>query len=213
MGLFITFEGLEGSGKTTQIKKAGEYLRSKNIPVIVTEEPGGTPLGHELRSLLLNKSSLNIFTRSELLLFAASRAQHVDEVIRPALSNGKVVLCDRFADATIAYQAYGRGLAVEDVRWINEYSALNLRPDVTLFFDIPVEIGLERALSRISGIKGAPAEDRFEGEDLQFHRRVWEGYYTVIRSEPERFRIINASRDISEVNRDVCRHLDQIIGT
>lgn len=212
MGLFITFEGTEGSGKTTQIKKAGEYLRSKGTSCVLTEEPGGTELGHTLRKILLNKSSLNIVGKAELFLFAAARAQHVEEVIRPALNGGTIVLCDRFADATIAYQGYGRGLSVEDVRWINNYSSWNIKPDVTLFFDLPVEIGLNRAMGRIAERTNVPAEDRFEGEDLQFHRRVWEGYYTLIREEPERFRVVNAARDKEQVFRDVCNHLNTVLG-
>jgi dTMP kinase len=209
--MFITFEGPEGSGKTTQVKKAGEYLLSRNIPHVVTEEPGGTQLGHTLRKLLLNKSSLTIFGKAELLLFAAARAQHVEEIIRPALRSGAVVLCDRFADATIAYQGYGRGLNVDEIRWINEYSSGNLKPDVTLFFDLPVELGLDRAMGRIHQRNDSPAEDRFEGEDLHFHRRVWDGYYTLIKDEPERFRIVNAARDQEQVYRDVCRHLDAVL--
>lgn len=211
MGLFITFEGPEGSGKTTQIKKAGEYLRNRNVSCILTEEPGGTELGHKLRELLLNKSSLNIVGKAELLLFAAARAQHVEEVIRPALQSETVVLCDRFADATIAYQGYGRGLNVEEIRWINGYSSRNLKPDLTLFFDLPVEVGLDRAMGRIAQRNGSPAEDRFEGEALQFHRRVWEGYYTLIKDEPERFRIINATLDIDQVFKNVCYHLDAVL--
>ncbi|MBN2687277.1 MAG: dTMP kinase [Deltaproteobacteria bacterium] len=209
--MFITFEGPEGSGKTTQVRKAGEYLLSRNIPHIVTEEPGGTQLGHTIRKLLLNKSSLIIFGKAELLLFAAARAQHVEEIIRPSLRSGAVVLCDRFADATIAYQGYGRGLNVDEIRWINEYSSGNLKPDVTLFFDLPVEVGLDRAMGRIHQRTDSPAEDRFEGEDLQFHRRVWDGYYTLINDEPERFRIVNAARDQEQVYRDVCRHLDAVL--
>jgi len=211
MGLFITFEGPEGSGKTTQIKMVGEYLRERHIPYILTEEPGGTQLGHTLRKLLLNKSSLNIVGKAELLLFAAARAQHVEEVIRPALRGGAIVLCDRFADATIAYQGYGRGLNVEEIGWINDYSSRNLKPDMTLFFDLPVEIGLDRAMGRIAQRTDSPAEDRFEGEDLQFHRRVWEGYYTLIKAEPDRFRVINAARKIEQVFRDVCDHLDPVL--
>jgi dTMP kinase len=209
--MFITFEGPEGSGKTTQVQKAGEYLQSRNIPHILTEEPGGTQLGHALRKLLLNKSSLTIFGKAELLLFAAARAQHVEEVIRPALHRGAVVLCDRFADATIAYQGYGRGLDVDEIRWINEYSSGNLKPDITLFFDLPVEVGLDRAMGRINQRTGVPAEDRFEGEDLQFHRRVWDGYYTLINDDPDRFRIVNAARDQEQVYRDVCRHLNAVL--
>jgi dTMP kinase len=194
MGLFITFEGPEGSGKTTQIKKAGEYLKRKNVSFLITEEPGGTQLGNELRKILLNKSSFPINEKSELLLFAAARAQHVEEVIRPAMGDGKVVLCDRYSDATIAYQSFGRGLEIEDVRWINNFATRFLTPDLTLLFDIPVDIGLKRAMKRISRIVDLPMEDRFEREEIEFHERVREGYHALINSDPERFRTIDASR-------------------
>ncbi|MBN2515084.1 MAG: dTMP kinase [Deltaproteobacteria bacterium] len=213
MGLFITFEGSEGSGKTTQIKKAGEYLKRKNISFLITEEPGGTRLGNELRKILLNKSSLHINGKSELLLFAAARAQHVEEIIRPTLEDGKVVLCDRYSDATIAYQSFGRGLDIDDVRWINNFATRFLTPDLTLLFDIPVDIGLKRAMKRISRIVDLPVEDRFESEEIEFHKRVREGYHALIKSDPERFRTIDASRGIDDIHRDVCRYLDSIIGT
>lgn len=213
MGLFITFEGPEGSGKTTQIKKAGEYLKSKNIAFLVTEEPGGTQLGNELRKILLNKTSFNINGKSELLLFAAARSQHVEEVIRPAIEDGKVVLCDRYSDATIAYQSFGRGLKIEDVNWINNFATRSLIPDLTLLFDIPVDIGLKRALKRISRIVDSPVEDRFEREEIEFHKRVRDGYHKLVKSDPERFRTIDASRGIDDIHRDVCRYLDSIIGT
>jgi len=150
MGLFITFEGIEGSGKTTQIGIAGDYLDKKKVPFIITEEPGGTGLGSELRQILLDKISLNIAEKAELLLFAADRAQHIEEVILPAMSEGKVVLCDRFSDATIAYQGFGRGVDVDFIRTVNSFSSQSLKPDLTLLFDVPVATGLERIKDRIS---------------------------------------------------------------
>jgi dTMP kinase len=213
MGLFITFAGPEGSGKTTQIKKAGEYLKRKNVSFLLTEEPGGTQLGNELRKILLNKSSFHINGKSELLLFAAARSQHVEEVIRPAMADGKVVLCDRYSDATIAYQSFGRGLEIDDVRWINNFATRFLTPDLTLLFDIPVDIGLKRAMKRISRIVDSPVEDRFESEEIEFHKRVREGYHALMSGDPERFRTIDASRGIDDIHRDVCRYLDGIIGT
>jgi dTMP kinase len=213
MGLFITFEGPEGSGKTTQIKKAGEYLKRKSVSFLITEEPGGTQLGNELRKILLNQSSFHINGKSELLLFAAARSQHVEEVIRPAMADGKVVLCDRYSDATIAYQSFGRGLAIDDVRWINNFATRFLTPDLTLLFDIPVDIGLKRAMKRISRIVDSPVEDRFESEEIEFHKRVREGYHALMNDDPARFRTIDASRGIDDIHRDVCRYLDGIIGT
>ena len=212
MGLFITFEGPEGSGKTTQIRMAGKHLEKKHVPYLITEEPGGTKLGNELRRLLLNKSSLNITGKAELLLFAAARAQHVVEIILPAIEEGTVVLCDRYSDATIAYQGYGRALRLDDVRWVNGFASQALQPDITFLFDIPVEIGLQRAKSRISRIVDSPAEDRFEREDLDFHWRVWKGYHALVKETPERFYVIDASRHVETVYREVCRHLDSILG-
>jgi len=211
-GLLITFEGSEGSGKTTQIRKAADYLTGKGFSCIVTEEPGGTRLGNELRNLLLNRSSLRITGKSELLLFAAARAQHVTEVIRPALSAGTIVLCDRYSDATVAYQGFGRGVDISDVRWINNFASHDLQPDLTLFFNLPVETGLGRARGRVAKMTTGPAEDRFESEDLDFHMRVWEGYYTLIREEPGRFRIIDASKGVDAVYGDICRCLDEVLG-
>jgi dTMP kinase len=212
MGLFITFEGSEGSGKTTQIRKAADYLKGKGVSCIVTEEPGGTSLGNELRKLLLNRSSLRITGKSELLLFSAARAQHVEEVILPAINEGTMVLCDRYSDATVAYQGFGRGVEISDVRWINDFASQHLQPDLTLFFNLPGKAGLGRARGRIANMVEGPAEDRFESEDLDFHMRVWEGYYTLIKEEPGRFRVIDASKGIDEVYRDVCQCLDGVLG-
>ncbi len=211
MGKFITFEGIEGCGKTTQIKLAGEYLKQHHIPCITTEEPGGSPLGRRIREILLNKGSLEeICGETELLLFSAARAQHVREVIIPALREGKVVLCDRYYDATIAYQGFGRKLDIEFIGIINDFSSCNLKPGLTFLLDLPVEAGLKRAMDRISRIKG-PAEDRFEREDLEFHRRVREGYLFLAGQEEKRFRIIDSTRNIETVHHDICVHLSSFI--
>ena len=212
MELFITFEGIEGCGKSTQAKLAGRYLKKQRIPFITTEEPGGTSLGRRVREILLNNAphdGVKMHAETELLLFFAARAQHVREVIMPSLREGKVVLCDRFSDATIAYQGFGRGLNIDLIRLINNFSSDGLKPDFTLLFDLPVEIGLKRAMERISRNKGIPAEDRFEREALEFHSRVREGYLTLARSEPDRFRIVDASKDIESVHHEVCIHLSQ----
>jgi len=211
MGLFITFEGIEGCGKTTQIKMGGKYLNSKNIPFIITEEPGGVSLGLAIREILLNESSFSICAESEVFLFSAARAQHVKDIILPALKTNKWVLCDRFSDATIAYQGFGRGLDIAFIRQINTISAGHLKPDMTFLFDTPVEIGLKRAVERISQIKDSSKEDRFEREELNFHKKVREGYLSLARSEPERFRIIDGSKDISTVHREVCQQIATLI--
>jgi dTMP kinase len=211
-GWFITFEGVEGSGKTTQIRLAGEFLREKGLPVVETQEPGGTPLGERIREILLNQGGFDISGEAEVFLFAAARAQHSDAVIRPALDKGQVILCDRFSDATIAYQAYGRGLALEAVREICRFASRGLSPRLTLLFDLPVEKGLERAFRRIAGREEDSREDRFEREHLDFHRRIRKGYLAIAREEPGRVKIIDASRDIESTRREVRAILSSLLG-
>jgi dTMP kinase len=211
MGLFITFEGIEGSGKTTQIGITGDYLEKKKIPFIITEEPGGTGLGSELRQILLDKTSLAITEKAELLLFAADRAQHIEEVILPAMSEGKVVLCDRFSDATIAYQGFGRGVDVDFIRKVNSFSSQSLKPDLTLLFDIPVAAGLKRITDRISPTGKTSLEDRFEREKAEFHQRIREGYLSLLRDEPDRIRLIDGSRKVDEVAKEVCHFVANLI--
>jgi dTMP kinase len=216
MGLFIVFEGIEGSGKTTQIRKAGDYLAGRNIPCVITSEPGGTALGEELRHLLLHRTTLPLGVKAELLLFAADRAQHVEEVILPALKAGTVVLCDRFSDATVAYQGYGRGWDIDAIQRINDFATQFLKPDLTFLFDVPVDTGLERIERRASrvavqqGRDGIP-DDRFEKEQKAFHTRVRNGYLSVVNREPERFRVIDASMDIDAIHTSVCRCLRELI--
>ncbi len=202
-GWFITFEGVEGSGKTTQIRLAGQFLSEKGFSVVMTQEPGGTPLGERIREILLNRGGFDISGDAEVFLFAAARAQHTDAVILPALERGQVVLCDRFSDATIAYQAFGRGLPLEAVREVCRLASRGLSPHLTLLFDLPVEKGLERAFRRIAGCDEDRREDRFEREHLDFHHRIREGYLAIAREEPHRVKIIDASRDIDPTRRDV----------
>ncbi len=211
MGLFVTFEGIEGSGKTTQIRKAVDYLEEKGIPCVMTGEPGGTPLGSELRKILLDKTVLALSGRTELLLFAADRAQHVEEVIAPAMKKGKVVLCDRFSDATVAYQGYGRGQDKGYVRSLCDFASRSLVPDMTFLFDISADTGLGRIIDRAHKAGDVPREDRFERERLKFHEIIRDGYLDLAREEPERFRVIDASRDIDVVHRDVRIHLKGLI--
>lgn len=211
-GWFITFEGVEGSGKTTQIRLAGEFLRERGLPVVTTQEPGGTPLGDRIRELLLNRGGFEISGEAEVFLFAAARAQHTGAVILPALEAGKIVLCDRFSDATIAYQAYGRGLPLEPVREICRFASRGLVPHLTILFDLPVEAGLERAFRRIAGREGNLREDRFEREHLDFHRRIREGYLAIARQEPGRLKVIDASRGIESTRREVQSVLSAFLG-
>lgn len=210
MKRFITFEGGEGSGKTTQIKLAAGWLRERGTPVLATAEPGGTPLGRKIREILLNRGSWTIGAEAELLLFAAARAQHVEEAILPALERGEWVLCDRFADATLAYQGFGRGLDVAFIRTLNDFSAQALKPEMTLLFDLPVEVGLARAKKRVSGVRPDAAEDRFEQEERAFHGRIREGYLFLAAAEPERFRIIDGAGSVETIHREVCRCIEAL---
>ena len=212
MERLITFEGIEGCGKTTQIRMAGDFLGQRRVPFIITAEPGGSALGNRIREILLNRGPYEINAEAEVFLFMAARAQHVRETIIPALSDDKLVLCDRFSDATQAYQGFGRGLDSDFIRQINVFASASLKPAMTILFDLPAEEGLGRARKRIAlNGKEASAEDRFEQETLEFHRNIREGYLSLAHEEPERFRIIDGSRDISAVHREVCAHLEAFI--
>jgi dTMP kinase len=207
----ITFEGIEGSGKSTQIKLVAEYLIKKGVEQIVTQEPSGTDIGRKIGEILFNREHSHLCAETELLLFCAARAQHVREVIIPALEQNKLVLCDRFSDATYAYQGFGRGLNKELIKLINDYSSMLLKPDMTLLFDLPVEIGLQRATARNNQLKESSAIDRFEREKIDFHRRIREGYLDISRKDPERFRLIDASRDIDVIQEEVHRCIGDFI--
>lgn len=211
MGFFITFEGIEGSGKTTQIRKAAQYLGRHHIPYITTLEPGGTALGVELRTILLGRTSLHIGERAELFLFAADRMQHVEEVILPAMEAGKVVLCDRFGDATIVYQGCGRGLDIGFVTRVNEYAGHGITPDMTILFDAPVETGLGRVKGRNTAVAGQSHDDRFEREAKAFHERIRQGYLELARAEPGRFRVIDATDAVDEIHHRVTSYMMKLI--
>lgn len=194
--MFITFEGPEGSGKTTQLQRLAALLRDRGTEVVVTKEPGGTPLADRIRAILLHpENSMDRLT--ELLLYAASRRQNVVEVIRPALGRGAVVLCDRYTDATLAYQGFGRLLDLDRLRALNDWVTDSLRPDLTLLFDIDERVGLGRARSRNASAQNE--EGRLEAEDLSFHRRIREGYLSLALAEPKRFVTIDAGGTIDEV--------------
>jgi dTMP kinase len=199
MAYFITFEGGEGSGKSTQIGLTGEFLSISSVPFLATEEPGGTLLGKRIREILLNRNTFDIAPIAELLLFQASRYQHVETVIRPALQAEKLVLCDRFTDATVAYQGFGRGIPMDRIQQLNDIASASLKPDKTFLFDIPVELGLGRASHRMDLQQDGPREDRFEKEALEFHERVRDGYLSLAREEPERFIILDGTKDIQDL--------------
>lgn len=187
--VFVAFEGIEGSGKTTQLHRLAELLRAGGRTVVTTKEPGGTPLADRIRAILLDTTSV-IDPTAELFLFAASRRQHVSEVIGPALARGEVVLCDRFTDSTLAYQGFGRLLQLDRLRTLNDWATGSLEPALVLVFDLPETTGLSRARTR----NAAAVEDegRFEAEDLRFHRRVREGYLSLAAGEPDRYAIVDA---------------------
>jgi len=184
LGLFITFEGGEGCGKSTQSRLLRKKLEQQNIPVVLTHEPGGTSLGAEIRKLLKGKRCSSISAQAELFLFAASRVQLLAELIRPALEETKVVICDRFTDSTLVYQGYGRGLDLTTVETVNNMATENLKPGLTILLDMSPEQGLARKQS---------LKDRFELEDLSFHHRVREGYLEMAAAEPDRWLVIDAS--------------------
>lgn len=194
--MFITFEGIEGSGKTTQQRLVADALRARGRTVVTTKEPGGTPLADRIRAILLDSANV-IDPIAEVFLFAASRRQHTMEVIEPALARGEVVLCDRYADSTLAYQGFGRLIDLDRLRTLNDWATDALVPHVTLLFDLPEEVGLGRANSR--NAVAAQDEGRFEAEDLRFHRRVREGYLAMAVAEPKRYRVVDANGTVDEV--------------
>ncbi len=205
MSLFVTFEGIEGCGKTTQIGLLTSYLKRIQRPFLLTREPGGTEVGERIRQILLSSENAGIEPMAELFLYAAARIQHFRQVISPALHERNVVLCDRFADATLAYQGYGRGL---DLAWIEKIHARtveNVIPDLTFLLDVPVEEGLRRALKRME--KHPDKEDRFEREALDFHQRVREGYLALARREPQRIIVLDGMKDEETIHREIVSHL------
>ena len=211
MNKLITFEGIEGSGKSTQVKLLEEYLQGQNIPLLMTQEPSGTSIGRKIGDILFNRSHQAMCAETELFLFFAARAQHVREVIIPAMQDGKFVLCDRFSDATFAYQGAGRGLDADFVRKLNDYAAMQLKPALTLLFDLPVEIGLQRAGRRDAQRQDPSAVDRFEREKIDFHNRVRQGYLDLYAAEPGRFRVIDAARTVEAIAGDVRRQVMDFI--
>ncbi|MBD9575023.1 dTMP kinase [Pseudomonas sp. PDM23] len=203
-GLFITLEGPEGAGKSTNREYLAERLRERGIEVQLTREPGGTPLAERIRELLLDPSDERMAVDTELLLVFAARAQHIAQVIRPALERGAVVLCDRFTDATYAYQGGGRGLPVERIAQLESFVQGSLRPDLTLVFDLPVEIGLSRAAAR-------GRLDRFEQEDRAFFEAVRNTYLGRAHAEPGRYHVLDAAQSLAEVQRDLDKLLPALL--
>mgnify|MGYP001026478292 CR=1 FL=1 len=191
--MFITLEGPDGSGKTTQARLLAEWLREQGYDVVLTREPGGTDIGDQIRAVLHDPGNGAMDARTEILLYSASRAQHVAQRIRPALAGGKVVVSDRYADSTLAYQGYGRGLDLETLRRITDFATGGLTPDLTLYLDIPPKEGLDRRQL------GGDEWNRLDAEALEFHQRVRSGYLELIKQEPERWIVIDADRPVEEV--------------
>jgi dTMP kinase len=202
-GIFITFEGPDGSGKTTQIRLLADYLESKGYPVVMTREPGGTRISEDIRKIILDPSNKEMDGMTEALLYAAARAQHVAQLIRPSVEEGKILLSDRFMDSSIAYQGYGRELG-DKIRIINEYAVGGMQPDLTFFLDLDAEEGMERAEKR-------EKLDRMEQESLAYHRKVYEGYMELSKIYKERYVIIDASRSISEIAEEIAESFDRYV--
>jgi dTMP kinase len=191
--MFITLEGPEGSGKTSQLPELAEFLHAAGHDVVVTREPGGTPVGDQIREILMNLQNVSIIPRTEILLFLAARAQHVEELIRPALAAGKIVLCDRYGDSTLAYQGFGHKTDLETLQTLLNFSTAGLKPDLTLLVDVPVELGIARKQANSS------EWNRLDAYALAFHERVRQGYFALAEAEPERWLIIDATEDKDSV--------------
>lgn len=200
-GFLITIEGPDGSGKSTQIELLKKYLESKGYVVTMSREPGGTPISEKIREIILDKNNTEMTSMTEALLYAASRAQHVEEVIKPALEKGQIVICDRYVDSSIAYQGYGRGLG-ESVKVINSYAIDGCIPDLTILFKLDPSVGISR-------IKRS--QDRLENEKIQFHMTVFEGYLEIEKQYPGRVFGVDASRGIEEIHADIRARVDQCI--
>jgi dTMP kinase len=211
-GVFITFEGIEGSGKSTQIALLAQYLWARGSPVTLTREPGGTAIGDRVRAILLDPNHKTLDPKAELLLYAAARAQHLQEVILPALKTGGVVLCDRFSDATAAYQGYGRSLDLDMISALDRIVTGGMQPDLTLLLDIDAVDGLDRARGR-NRSRGLDNEARFENEEVAFHERVRAGYRALAKQQPGRIRVVDASRPVDFVQADIRKIVDARMGS
>ena len=209
-GRFITFEGLDGCGKSTQLALASEHLRGLGYSVTSTREPGGTPVGQQIRDVVVNASPRSVSPLAELALMFAARAQHVEQVILPALQRGEVVLCDRFTDSSVAYQGYGRGVALDTIRALDGLLCQGGRPGLTLLLDVDALTSLRRTAAR--NREARQQESRFEKEGMEFFERVRRGYLEIARQEPERVKVVDASGSIAEVQEAVRRIIEEFLG-
>jgi len=209
MGLFITFEGPDGSGKSTQIELVAEHLHRLGYRVYRTREPGGTSIGDQIRDVLHDVNNTEMSARAEILLYSSSRAQLVEQVIIPRLNQGEVVLCDRYADSTYAYQGYGRQLDFDTLRLITRFATQALIPDLTIYLDLAVEEGLRR--KEQANTAGQGEWNRMDQLELEFHRRVREGYLEMAQTEPERWLVVDATASVEEINCLICNRLEQVL--
>jgi dTMP kinase len=201
LSLFITFEGPDGSGKTTQAQLLYEYLQERGYPVFLTREPGGTGIGDQIREVLHSLENTEMLPRTEILLYSASRAQLVGQIIRPHLARGEIVLCDRYADSTLAYQGYGHGLNLQVLQVITAFATSGLKPDLTIYLDIDVEEGLRRKLAAHQA--GEAEWNRMDQQELAFHHRVREGYLQMAAAGPERWVVIEAAQPVDVAQRTI----------
>jgi dTMP kinase len=209
--MLITLEGIEGSGKSTQIKYLFEFLKDRGHLCTMTREPGGTPIGERIRAVLLNPESCEMAPEAELLLYVADRAQHIRTLIQPKLLSGEIVLCDRFFDATLVYQGFARGLDIGMIRKLHRLTCKDLMPDLTFLLDLGPEEGLKRAWTQIQNGSRSSAESRFEKEKMAFHEKVRAGYLELAGSEPARFQIIDAGQAPMAVRADIISKLPPIL--
>lgn len=200
-GLFITFEGADGCGKTTQLKLLAEDLMMRGYDVVITREPGAKGLGEKIREILLNYDG-DVSDRCESFLFLADRAQHIDMIVNPAVETGKIVLCDRHTDSSVAYQGYGRGLPVERIKMLNELAVNGRHPDLTIVFDIDVETSMSRV---------GDEKDRLESAGMEFFNRVRNGYLEIAKQEPQRVKVLNAAKSIEEIQKDVKKLVENLL--
>lgn len=207
--MFITFEGPEGSGKTTQIQPLCSYLQDQGLDVVLTREPGGTAIGDQIRRVLLDPANREMLPEAEILLFSASRAQLVGQVVRPALARGAIVICDRFADSTMAYQGHGRGLDLESLRRITHFATGGLTPDLTVYLDVDVEEGLRR--KRMAGQQNHEDWNRLDQQAIDFYDRVRRGYLALASAEPDRWLMIDASRPAVVVQDEIRRRVGALL--
>lgn len=203
-GLFITVEGTDGSGKTTQINRIREYVQQKGFDAVITREPGGTHISEMIRNITLDPQNSEMGYITEMLLYASARAQLVFEVIRPAVENGKVVICDRFIDSSYVYQGFGRGIDIEAISAVNSIAMDGIMPDITIFFDISPDVAMQRRAA-------STGRDRIEKEEMDFHWRVYSGYKKLASLYPERIKTIDSSRSIDEISYDVRCLLDRLL--